>query len=65
MALNARADINSYIELAVNAGPGVINPEIFYSKQLMDTIRYDANEYVYYRLADETPIQEKSRQADG
>ena len=26
----------------------------------MDTIRYDATEYVYYRLADESPIQEKA-----
>lgn len=60
MALNARADINSHIELAQNAGAGVVNPEIFYSKQLLDTIRYDAEEYVYYRLADESPIQEKA-----
>lgn len=58
--LNARADINSYIEMATNAGPGVINPETFYSKQLLDTIRYDASDYVYYRLADAAPIQEKA-----
>ena len=58
--LNARADINSYIEMAANAGPGVINPEVFYSKQLLDTIRYDASAYVYYRLADSAPIQEKA-----
>lgn len=58
--LNARADINSYIEMATNAGPGVINPETFYSKQLLDTIRYDAKDYVYYRLADSAPIQEKA-----
>lgn len=60
MPLNARADINSHIELAQKAGIGVVNPEVFYSKQLLDTIRYDANEYVYYRLADESPIQEKA-----
>lgn len=60
MPLNARADINSHIELAQKAGLGVVNPEVFYSKQLLDTIRYDANEYVYYRLADESPIQEKA-----
>lgn len=60
LKLNARADINSYIEMAQNAGPGVINPEVFYSKQLLDTIRYDASDYVYYRLADELPIQEKA-----
>ena len=60
LKLNARADINSYVEMATNAGPGVINPETFYSKQLLDTIRYDASEYVYFRLADSAPIQEKS-----
>ena len=60
LKLNARADINSYVEMAQNAGPGVINPEVFYSKQLLDTIRYDASDYVYYRLADSAPIQEKA-----
>jgi hypothetical protein len=58
--LNARADINSHIEMAANAGAGVINPETFYTKQLLDTIRYDASEYVYFRLADESPIPDKS-----
>lgn len=38
----------------------VINPEYFYSKQLLDTIRLDANEYSYYRYADEMPLQEKA-----
>lgn len=60
LKLNARADINSYVEMAANAGEGVINPEVFYSKQLLDTIRYDASDYVYYRLADSAPIQEKA-----
>lgn len=60
MQLNATADINTYVEMATNAGAGVINPEVFYSKQLLDTIRYDADQYVYFRLADETPIQEKA-----
>lgn len=59
-ALNPLTDINTYAEMANNAGPGVINPEIFYSKQLLDTIRYDASQYVYYRLADSAPIQEKA-----
>ena len=59
-ALNPVADINSYVEMANNAGAGVINPEVFYSKQLLDTIRYDAKEFVYYRLADSAPIQEKA-----
>lgn len=60
LKLNSRADINSYVEMAQNAGEGVINPEVFYSKQLLDTIRYDASDYVYYRLADAAPIQEKA-----
>ena len=61
-ALNSTLDINTVIEMATNAGPGVINPQIFYSKQLLDTIRYDADQYVYYRLADPAPIQERADQ---
>jgi N4-gp56 family major capsid protein len=60
MLLNATADINTYLELATNAGPGVINPETFYTKQLLDTIRFDADKYVYFRLADSMPIGEKA-----
>lgn len=60
MILNATTDINTWVDLARNAGPGVINPETFYTKQLLDTIRYDANQYVYFRLADVAPIQEKA-----
>lgn len=59
-ALNATADINSYIELANNAGPGVVNPEVFYTKQLLDTIRIDGKNYIYHQLASESPIQEKA-----
>jgi len=59
-ALNPVADINSWVEMANNAGAGVVNPEVFYSKQLLDTIRYDASQYVYFRLADVSPIQEKA-----
>lgn len=57
---NSTADINAYVQMAQNAGAGVINPETFYSKQLLDTIRYDADQYVYHKLADEAPIQEKA-----
>lgn len=32
-------------------------PELFYQKQLLDTIRYGADQYVHYRLADQAPIQ--------
>lgn len=28
----------------------------------MDTIRFDADQYVYYRLADEVPTQDKADQ---
>ena len=28
-ALNPLADINTYVEMATNAGAGVINPEVF------------------------------------
>ena len=61
--LNSTADINTYVALANRAGGNgrsKINPEMFYTKQLLDTIRYDADQYVYYRLADETPIQDKA-----
>ena len=60
LKLNALAEIGSYVEMASNAGAGVLNPETFYSKQLLDTIRYDASQYVYYRIADSAPIQEKA-----
>lgn len=60
MQLNATADINTWVELASKHGKNVINPEVFYSKQLLDTIRYDASQYVYYRIADASPIQDKA-----
>ena len=59
MYLNATADINTYIGLARNT-KNLVNPEVFYSKQLLDTIRIDGSNYVYYRIADEAPIQEKA-----
>jgi hypothetical protein len=75
-ALNAVHDLNSVIELVnannftVSNGTGsitdgnaqvnLIAPEVFYSKQLLDTIRIDAAEYKYYRIADESPIQNKA-----
>jgi len=39
---------------------GRLNPEYFYSMQLLDTIRLDANQYVYYRYAEEMPIENKA-----
>lgn len=58
--LTPTSDINTFVQMAQNAGAGVINPEVFYSKQLLDTIRYDLDQYQYYKLADEAPIQEKA-----
>jgi N4-gp56 family major capsid protein len=60
MFLNSTADINAAVNFVQNHGAGMIAPEVFYSKQLLDTIRLDANQYSYYRYADEMPIQEKA-----
>lgn len=60
MFLNSTADINSVVNWVNSHGTGYIAPEVFYSKQLLDTIRLDANQYSYYRYADEMPIQEKA-----
>lgn len=60
MFLNSTADINTIVEMVNNSGANVINPTLFYTKQLLDTIRMDAKEYVYYRYADSAPIQEKA-----
>lgn len=58
-ALNPTTDINTMVALA-NQTKNLTNPEVFYSKQLLDTIRYDAKEYKYYKMADSSPIQEKA-----
>lgn len=67
MALNAlapTADINTYIakanEQIAKFGEQKLNPDTFYSLQLLDTIRLDAKEYVYFRYADTVPIPNKS-----
>lgn len=59
-ALNPVNDINNVVDMVNQAGAGVVAPEVFYSKQLLDTIRYDADKYVYFRLADSAPIQERA-----
>ena len=59
-ALAPMADINAYAMFVNNHGAGMVNPEVFYNKQLLDTIRLDGEKYVYFRLADEMPIQEKA-----
>ena len=64
MFLNATADINTYIDLAnkqiIAKGKQYLNPDVFYSKQLQDTIRVDGSNYVYYRYADTVPMGEKA-----
>ena len=70
ITLNALAgveNINNIVQLAKTWNgsaevdtKNLIRPEVFYSKQLLDTIRIDAGEYKYYKLADESPIQEKA-----
>ena len=55
-ALNPVTDINTYAEYLNNHGYK-IKPELFYEKQLLDTIRLDESHYVFYRLANTTPIQ--------
>lgn len=59
-ALQPMANINSHIELVTKHGAGMVNPEVFYTKQLLDTIRIDAANYIYHQLADESPIQERA-----
>ena len=49
-ALSPIADINSLVGLVNSAGgSGVLNPELFYTKQLLETIRLGADQYPYYR----------------
>lgn len=68
MFLNANTTgsdaFNSYIELAnkqiAKNGKQFLNPDVFYTKQLLDTIRVEANDYVYFRYADTQPMSEKA-----
>lgn len=59
-ALSPTTDINAVVNFVNANGAGMINPEVFYSKQLLDTIRLDAAQYPYYRYAESAPIQEKA-----
>lgn len=58
-ALAPTADINTLVELANNT-KNLVRPEVFYTKQLLDTIRVGSEEYVYYKLADTQPIKGKA-----
>lgn len=68
MFLNAKTTdsdlFNSYIELAnkqiTKYGKQFLNPDVFYSKQLLDTIRVEDKDYVYFRYADTVPMGEKA-----
>lgn len=58
-ALAPTADINTLVELANNT-KNLVRPEVFYTKQLLDTIRVGSDQYVYYKLADVQPIKGKA-----
>lgn len=68
-ALNPKADIVSYANLinaAVSAQTGeadkkALRPELFYTKQLLETIRLGADQYPYFRVAETSPIPDKSQ----
>lgn len=68
MLLNANTTgsdlFNSYIELAnkqiIKYGKQILNPDVFYTKQLLDTIRVQQSEYLYFRYADTMPMGEKA-----
>lgn len=55
-ALGGTTDINAAINYFTEHGHK-IRPELFYNKQLLDTIRLDKDQFVHYRLADLKPIQ--------
>lgn len=61
-ANNKNTDIQSVINFVnqYSEGGAKINPEHFYQKQLLDTIRYDESDYVYFRMAETSPIQDKA-----
>lgn len=59
-ALNPTADINTIVDFVNQQGANGIAPEVFYDKQLLDTIRLDADHYIYYRYAKEQPIQNRA-----
>lgn len=68
MYLNASTtnsdSFNSYMDLAnktiAKYGKQILNPDVFYTKQLLDTIRMDQNQYLYFRYADNAPMSEKA-----
>lgn len=62
-SLTPTTDVNTviaWVNQSIASGTAPISPEYFYSKQLLDTIRLDADQYVYFKQADTAPIQEKA-----
>jgi hypothetical protein len=59
-ALSPVTDINAVVNFVNTYGAGMVAPELFYSRQLLDTIREGADQYVYYRLATTNPIGDKA-----
>lgn len=68
-ALNPMADIVSYANLinsvasnnGAKGGEFALRPELFYTKQLLETIRLGADQYPYYKIAETSPIPDKSK----
>lgn len=68
-ALNPLADIVSYAGLinsvasnnGAKGGEFALRPELFYTKQLLETIRLGADQYPYYKVAETSPIPDKSK----
>lgn len=68
-ALNPTADIVAYANLinsvasnnGAKAGEFALRPELFYTKQLLETIRLGADQYPYYKIAETSPIPDKSK----
>lgn len=68
-ALNPVADIVSYANLinsvasnnGAKGGEFALRPELFYTKQLLETIRLGADQYPYYKIAETSPIPDKSK----
>lgn len=68
-ALNPVADIVAYASLinsvasnnGAKGGEFALRPELFYTKQLLETIRLGADQYPYYKIAETSPIPDKSK----
>ncbi len=57
-ALSPTADIITFGNLVneQSEGASALRPDLFYTKQLLETIRLGADQYPYYRLAEAMPI---------